>query len=56
MATMTFEASGCKNCPCLRNTEYGRLTCFFDDNVNVDPWDMDSIPDRCPCVKHDEEK
>lgn len=56
MATITFEASGCKNCPCLRNTIFGRFTCFFDDDVDVDPsWGMDSIPDRCPCVKHDEE-
>ena len=51
MAAIKFEVDGCIKCPCLRNTEYGTLTCFFNDNIVIDPYFMDAVNDRCPFVE-----
>lgn len=52
---LKFKASSCSECPCLRNNKDGEFTCFFNEQIFLDYYDLDVIYGACPLLSNEEE-
>lgn len=58
MPKFVIEVDSCCNCPCLRNNPYETysFSCFYNDSLSIDNYDVNEIYEQCPLKKFEIEE